>query len=479
MEAHLRPILKDYDPRRGKSPVVTDRGEVLSVDPVSLKATAVITTAREDRSKDIVDPMGMRLNDYSRTPIVMWEHGKLPGFSCPLGTSRDPATGEIAVVPQGERAIATAWFIEPKTAEYAQIIACIMDGIICGTSVQMLPRACVARGPKLPGRDRPPLHITEWDLLEWSWVAVPDNPDAVRTKDECRERIREVVSLGRVNGERLLPTIAKSLQSYLTETPTLFKGWDMAKDEEDDELDTPEDTEDVNDEGFDDELYEPGDEDEEDDDMGDEEDVAEDDMGDEDSPSMFDEADEGMPMKQSAEMLVIAHDGLSAIEMKLRSDEVVLDNDYIREDALPGIYAAISETKALIAAAMKKAHPTVSLDEYETDPVEITKSFAFAGVVRGGLDRAVRTLRTIALESDLSPQHAAMLGGTILAMEVASEMAVESPIVKSFSNDDEVAELRDALESQGAELEAALAMAAKYETALTTLKQKLTQPRLY
>ena len=135
----------------------------LTIDPGKLAVRSVISTIDPDRAGDVVVPTGVRnVEEYLLNPVVLWAHQRaMP----PVGTclALDVQPGRVVAVTKFAAGVPLA---EDVFRLYAQ-------GVLRGWSVGLLPRRAV---PQRGGRG---LRIEAWDLLEYSAVPVPENPEAL------------------------------------------------------------------------------------------------------------------------------------------------------------------------------------------------------------------------------------------------------------------------------------------------------------
>ena len=130
-----------------------------------------VTIAANDRARTApeLDLDGLRFDNYRRNPVVMWAHdsvGRSPSGGLPIGR-----TLSISRAPEGG-IVAEFEFLEDDA--FAQRIRNAWDkGFLQAASISWLPLESVpAEGGVL--RD------TRAELLEWSIVSVPADPDALR-----------------------------------------------------------------------------------------------------------------------------------------------------------------------------------------------------------------------------------------------------------------------------------------------------------
>jgi uncharacterized protein len=127
-----------------------------------------ISTVNPDRSNDVVLPQGFLLDNYFKNPVVAWGHkyGELPIAK----------TTEIQITEDG--VLAKAVF--PDEGEYPFADVCYRlakKGFLNTWSIGFIPKKWTDRPEG--GRE-----YQEIELLEYSAVLVPDNPEAVTVMRE-------------------------------------------------------------------------------------------------------------------------------------------------------------------------------------------------------------------------------------------------------------------------------------------------------
>jgi hypothetical protein len=135
----------------------------LAIDPANRTVTAVITTPAPDRAGDVVVPAGLaNVEEFLLNPVVLWAHQRtMP----PIGTC-------LALDVQPRRVVAVTKFAAGVPLA-DDVFRLYQQGVLRGWSVGLLPRRASPR----PGRRG--TRIDEWDLLEYSAVPVPENPEAL------------------------------------------------------------------------------------------------------------------------------------------------------------------------------------------------------------------------------------------------------------------------------------------------------------
>lgn len=121
-----------------------------------------ISTVSVDRDNDTVDPNGWDLANYRRNPVVLWAHDY---SELPVGKAT-----EIAVTSDGKLK-ATCEFATHAFAE--TVFQMVKGGFLRATSVGFAPKRYEVN------EKRGGLDFKEQELLEYSIVPVPANPEAL------------------------------------------------------------------------------------------------------------------------------------------------------------------------------------------------------------------------------------------------------------------------------------------------------------
>ena len=150
-----------------------------------------VTIAANERVRQPpeLDFGGLSTERYLRNPVVMWAHdvsGRSESGGLPIGRTRELRRDESG------RLVADFEFLSEDT--FAQRVKNAWDkGFLRAASISWMP---VEGEPSEGGRWRD----TRSDLLEWSIVAVPADPDALR---ESQSRmIRDLVADGEAGTSR-------------------------------------------------------------------------------------------------------------------------------------------------------------------------------------------------------------------------------------------------------------------------------------
>lgn len=193
-------------------------GRITQVDTHSRTATAVISTPAPDRVRDSLNPLGCSLDEYQSNPVVFWEHGKV--LTKPIGTSEEPGTGRLSIVKTNTEVRGTCWFTD-KFLEAEQIFELVAEGTVRATSVRFTP----VTQPVVRKSDT---YFDEWMLLEWSWVGIGCNPEAIAA----------TVAKGKLAGKPIVAGIAKSLELYLPPKKIQVPGFKAMEYEAEDEMES-------------------------------------------------------------------------------------------------------------------------------------------------------------------------------------------------------------------------------------------------
>jgi hypothetical protein len=185
-------------------------GTVFEVDTAKMSASAIISTPAVDRVGDSMDPLGCDLTQYRLNPVVFWNHA-FDGFTKPIGISEN-SSGELQIFPSGENIKATCYFTN-KFLEAEQIFDLVNEKTIRATSIRFDPIGS-------PSRSGGVQRFSKWYLLEWSWVPIGCNPEAVQ----------QVLAKGYLAGRRISSGITKSLELLLPEKKLQIAGYNFKKD---------------------------------------------------------------------------------------------------------------------------------------------------------------------------------------------------------------------------------------------------------
>jgi HK97 family phage prohead protease len=150
-----------------KSKLLGPQAEVSVGSEADRSVDFVISTEAVDRYTDIINLGGWKTQNYARNPVVLWAHD-----------DSIPAIGRGANVRVENKALrSTAVFATREVYPLADTIFQLIKGkFISAASVGFVPLKAKAASAK----DRPyGIDILEQELLEWSVVNIPANPECL------------------------------------------------------------------------------------------------------------------------------------------------------------------------------------------------------------------------------------------------------------------------------------------------------------
>lgn len=135
----------------------------------AIRRSVTIAANNRARTEPQLDLAGLQFDNYLRNPVVMWAHdavGRSPSGGLPIGrTLSISRTSEGGIVAEFE-------FLDDDP--FAQRIRNAWDkGFLRAASISWLP---LESRPTEGGR----LRDIQSELLEWSIVSIPADPDALR-----------------------------------------------------------------------------------------------------------------------------------------------------------------------------------------------------------------------------------------------------------------------------------------------------------
>ena len=164
----------------------------IELKEVSLKdgtAVGLITTDTVDRYREIVDPGGAQLEHFRRNPVVLLNHNS---WGVPIGKN-------LWTKNEGRGILAKTQFA--PTPEGRDVLALYEGGFMKAWSIGFIPRRGEDSDPAPSGYRR---KHTQWELLEYSAVTIPANPDALTNALDRMEsdRMRELLER-EINNDQL------------------------------------------------------------------------------------------------------------------------------------------------------------------------------------------------------------------------------------------------------------------------------------
>lgn len=138
-------------------------GEIKGIDVEQRTLTAYVSTNARDRMDEVLLPEGVDLTKFKRNPIVLWAHDY-----------HQPPIGKALWIKRDGAGILSK--MQFANTEFAQeIFNLYKDGFMKAFSVGFIPKeAADGDGEKSPRRT-----YKKWEMLEYSAVPVPANPEAL------------------------------------------------------------------------------------------------------------------------------------------------------------------------------------------------------------------------------------------------------------------------------------------------------------
>lgn|GEM_PF-5895009 len=197
--------------------------EDIQLDTARMAATAIISTESFDRDGDIVEQAGLDFENYSKNPVVFFNHQAWP---LPIGKSEDES-GRLTVQKLDHYTTATCYFSQ-NSPQAEQIYHLVADKTLRGTSIGFLVKRAVPLQAaetlgmaRLTNRGRDGgYRIQAAEVTEWSWVGIGANPDAVLV------HLQKGLIAGRAIDERLklaLEPFAAKMHGGVVAVPAEFE----------------------------------------------------------------------------------------------------------------------------------------------------------------------------------------------------------------------------------------------------------------
>ena len=168
--------------------------DIKSIDEKEMTLTAFISTDAVDRMREVLDPAGVDLRNYKKNPVVLWAHS----YETP------PIGKALWVKREGNGIVSKVKFANTPFAQ--EIFQLYKEGFLKAFSVGFIPtKAEVGKDDEYDDPKKPRRIFRNWEMLEYSAVPVPANPEAISL----------AFSKGMIKDEAL----KKSLESFMAEAP--------------------------------------------------------------------------------------------------------------------------------------------------------------------------------------------------------------------------------------------------------------------
>ncbi len=151
----------------------------IKIDEEERTITAIISTSGVDRDGEVVDAKGGDFENFLKNPVVLWAHDYK---EMPIGKT-------LWLNRRGSKIQAKARFAKTEMAE--EVFQLYKGGFLKAFSIGFIPKKSHRPEPKEIEK-RPELAnvfriIDEWELLEFSAVPVPANPEALLQAVKSKE----------------------------------------------------------------------------------------------------------------------------------------------------------------------------------------------------------------------------------------------------------------------------------------------------
>jgi HK97 family phage prohead protease len=160
-----------------------NRFDVKEIDTDALTITHYISTSTPDRYGEIMNPKGCDYSGYKKNPVVFFGH-----------RSRDlPIAKNEKIVIDDSGILAVTKF---DTSDFAkEIFRLNAEGFLNSWSIGFVPKKMKSKRLNVNDEEHDYLYIEDWELLEYSSVPIPANPDAVNLmlKEVKNEKVRDII----------------------------------------------------------------------------------------------------------------------------------------------------------------------------------------------------------------------------------------------------------------------------------------------
>ena len=143
--------------------IKTFQSEIKGIDEKEQTITAFVSTGARDRMGEELDPKGVDFGSFRKNPVVLWAHD----YSSP------PIAKALWIKRDGDGVVSKMKFANTEFAK--EIFTLYKDGFLKAFSVGFKP----IKWEDGDGEKQPRRRYTDWELLEYSAVPVPANPEAL------------------------------------------------------------------------------------------------------------------------------------------------------------------------------------------------------------------------------------------------------------------------------------------------------------
>lgn len=153
-----------------------------------------ISTEAVDSYNTVFLSDGWSFDRYNRNPVVFYQHGS-------HSDDPDMLIGTARVFQEGKETIGEVTFEPAEDNALAEkVFRKVVNGTLRGASIG----ADIQKGrwgEKDAGEDPEVIYFERQELLEWSIVTIPSNPDALKRNAESIENIKKELNPSALTGE--------------------------------------------------------------------------------------------------------------------------------------------------------------------------------------------------------------------------------------------------------------------------------------
>lgn len=143
--------------------LLTFNSEIKGIDEKEGTLTAYVSTGARDRMDEVLLPSGADMKSYKKNPVVLFAHD----YSAP------PIGKALWIKNDGDGIMAKVKFASTEFAQ--EILTLFKEGIMNAFSVGFIPK----EWDDGDGEKKARRTYKKWELLEFSAVPVPANPEAL------------------------------------------------------------------------------------------------------------------------------------------------------------------------------------------------------------------------------------------------------------------------------------------------------------
>lgn len=171
-----------------------------SVDEENRTATFVISTEAVDTYGTVFLASGWDFTRYNDNPVVFFQHGS-------HSSDPDMLIGTSRIFQEGKETLATVTFEAAEDNPLAEkVFRKVKNGSLKGASIG----ANIKQGRwgvKDAGEDPEVIYFERQELLEWSIVTIPSNPDALKRNTDTLQVVKDTLPKENTEQKRALSSV--------------------------------------------------------------------------------------------------------------------------------------------------------------------------------------------------------------------------------------------------------------------------------